>query len=159
MKNLALILFFLAFAFTSFGQQAKTFIDTEYRFFSKGLIYYQDNKRLSNSELKSLMEVNSDTKMYSDKALKNGKVALPLYAISSVGLFTSIFIKDFSTQLLVGLSSTGVGFIGTIFEASYTKNMQKAVNLYNKNLIEDQRTGMRLDFKVDPLASGLVLTF
>lgn len=154
-----LILFFLAFAFTSFGQQANTYIDTEYRVFSSLLIYSQDDKRLTNRELNSLMELNSDTKVFMDKALKNSKVALPLHAISSVGLFTSIFIKDSSTQGIVGLSSIGVGIIGTIFQASYTKNMQKAVNLYNKNLVYDQRTGMKLDFKVDPLASGLVLRF
>lgn len=154
-----LIPFFLAFAFISFGQQANTYIDTEYRAFSGGLTYYQDNERLSNNQLKSILELSSESKVYLDKALKMSKVALPLDVITSVGLITSLFIKDAPTAGLVGITSTGVGLVSIFFHASSMKNMQKAVNLYNKNLIEDQRTGMKLDFKVDPLASGLVLRF
>ncbi|SNS12032.1 hypothetical protein SAMN06295967_103266 [Belliella buryatensis] len=158
MKKLTLILFFLAFAFTSFGQQAKTFIDTKNRLLSAPK-YYQNETRLKNSEIKTLMELNSDTKQFLDKALRSQKIVLPLYVITTVGLISTFFISDSGTRDIVGLSATGLGITASIFEANYNLNVQRAVNLYNKNLFEGQKTSTRLDFKVDPLASGLVLTF
>lgn len=158
MKNSVLILFFLGFAFTSFGQQA-TYIDTQKSMGFSVLTYHQDNKRLSNNELSSLMAVNSSTNAHLEKALKRKNLGLPIYVIGLSGIVASAFVKDISNRNAIGLTSLGAGLVGAFLLESFVQNRQKAVNLYNKNLIEDDRTGMQLDFKVDPLASGLVLRF
>lgn len=166
----AITVFVIIFSAISFSAQAQDRlpIDVHYPYFTgwglTPLKYTVAGHELTTEELSSILRENSESEFYMNLAHKRKKVGLPLIIAGGAGLITGILIGQMgddgsTTGLIVAMSSTAVLVTGSFYLRGYGTNLQRAVNIYNKNLYHSQTTGSSVSFHLNPLKTGLVWSF
>jgi hypothetical protein len=168
MKVLSLTLFmFMAVVISSQAQDRQP-IDVEYPYFTgmrlTPLKYSVAGKELDHEELSDILSAHPDSEFYMDLAHRRRKVGLPLAIVGGVGLLTGILVGEgtpggSSTGGLVVLGSTAVLVTGSFYLRGYGTNLQRAVNIYNKDLYQSQTSASSVSFHVTPLKTGVVWSF
>jgi hypothetical protein len=168
MRILTLTFFMLMAVVISAQAQDRQPIDVEYPYFTgmrlTPLKYSVAGKELNHEELSDILSAHPDSEFYMNLAQRRKKVGLPLTIVGGVGLLTGILIGEgspggSSTGGLVVLGSTAVLVTGGFYLRGYGTNLQRAVNIYNKDLYQSQTTASSVSFHLTPLKTGLVWSF
>lgn len=123
--------------------------------------YYQEGRRLNNRELTSLLAEHDHLHDLMRKANLQRGLGTGLIIAGSVGLLTGTFllIEQDRTGFIIGGASVVSLISGGVLIGASRSNRQSAVNLYNKQLFQSATGVGRLDFNLNPVAGGLVLSF
>jgi hypothetical protein len=156
--SLFLFIFPLSFAF---AQTEENLIDVQFKEFGSGPVYSVVGQKLKFKDLSAIMDNFPEGKTYMELARKNKINGAVLLGVGYTGMFIGFFLflegGEFANAIF--WPSFAIGLVGAGLLGSYRSNVQKAVNGYNQMLYKS-RTGMtKLDFRISPLASGLVLNF
>jgi len=123
--------------------------------------YYQEGNLLDNNELTALFSNQESLRDLMKKANTQRGIGTGLLAGGFVGALSPIFIdfeQDRTRAIVIG-SSLATMISGAIVLNASRANRQSAVNLYNKQLFESATGTATLNFKLNPNAGGLVLSF
>jgi len=125
------------------------------------LSYYRKGNLLDNSDLKELFGDQEPFKDLMRKANTQRGIGTGLAIGGFVGLLSTGFYQyeeDRTRNIVLGSSLVTMVSGALVLNASRA-NRQSAVNLYNKQLFESTTGMSRLDFNLNPVAGGLVLSF
>ena len=125
------------------------------------IAYYQEGQRLNNRALTSLLSHQPQLQDLMKKANLQKGVGTGLVIGGIIGVFTSsayLFEDDRRGVIWAGGSFVSMIAGGILLNASRA-NRQSAVNIYNKQLFESATGKAALNFKLNPNAGGLVLSF
>jgi len=123
--------------------------------------YYREGNLLDNSDLNELFGDQEPFKDLMRKANIQKGIGTGLAVGGFMGLLSTIFIQyeqDRTRNIVFGSSLVAMASGAIVLNASRA-NRQSAVNLYNKQLFESATGTASLNFKLNPNAGGLVLSF
>ncbi|MFD2200231.1 hypothetical protein [Shivajiella indica] len=157
---ISLFLLILPFSFVS-AQTGENLIDTQYQWFGNRLVYSAAGQNLTFKDLTALMDNFPEGKTYMEIARKNKKTGAVLFGLGITGMLvgTYFYLEDNNSAPVIFWPSFAVGLVGGGLLGSSRSNVQKAVNGYNQMLYKSRSGMTKLDLKLSPVASGLVLRF
>lgn len=154
----SLILFSLPMM-SAFSQTDNDFIDTKYEWFGGRLVYSVQGENLSFKELSGLMHTYPDGQSFMALAKKHRTIGIIATSLGAAGLIASVLRTAEDIDSAIFWPSFGVMIVGSGYLSSHRANVQKAVNGYNHQLYQSNKSQARLDLRLSPLSSGLVLRF